>query len=118
MRDAAARWMQHYITAWGSNEPDDIRALFTEDAVYFTSPHEAEPWEGRERIVEGWLAARDEPGDWSFEWELLGVDGGRAFVQGLTTYQTDHRSYDNLWVIQLTADGRASSFTEWYMPRK
>ncbi|MDQ0823576.1 ketosteroid isomerase-like protein [Arthrobacter sp. V4I6] len=118
MRDAAIRWMQHYITAWNSNEPDDIRALFTEDAEYFTSPHEAEPWRGRERIVEGWVAARDEPGDWSFEWKLLGVDGGRAFVQGRTTYQRDHRSYDNLWVIQLTADGRASSFTEWYMPRK
>jgi hypothetical protein len=118
MRDAAARWMQHYITAWSSNEPDDIRVLFTEDAVYYTSPNEAEPWRGREQIVERWIASRDEPGDWSFEWQLLGVDGGRAFVQGLTTYKADHRSYDNLWVIQLTADGRASSFTEWYMPRK
>ncbi|MCU1521344.1 MAG: hypothetical protein JWN19_1729 [Arthrobacter sp.] len=118
MRDAAARWMQHYITAWSSNEPDDIRALFTEDAVYFTSPHETEPWRGRDRIVEGWIAERDEPGDWSFEWKLLGVDGGRAFVQGLNSYRGNGRSYDNLWIIQLTGDGRASSFTEWYMQRK
>ncbi|WP_246527275.1 nuclear transport factor 2 family protein [Pseudarthrobacter albicanus] len=118
MKDAAARWMQHYITAWASNEPEDIRALFTEDAVYATSPHEPEPWTGREQIVEHWLGSRDEPDDWTFEWKLLGVDGGRAFVQGLTSYRGNGRSYDNLWVIQLTGDGRASSFTEWYMQRK
>lgn len=110
--------MEHYLTAWSSNAPDDIRGLFTEDAVYFTTPHEPEPWRGRERIVEGWVAARDEPGDWTFEWKLLGVDGGRAFVQGVTTYGKTRRSYDNLWVIQLSADGRASSFTEWYMQRE
>lgn len=39
-------------------------------------------------------------------------------MQGLTTYRGNSRSYDNLWIIQLTADGRASSFTEWYMQRK
>lgn len=117
MRDAVARWMQQYLTAWTSNEPDDIRALFTEDAVYLTSPHEAEPWRGREQIVERWIAERDEPADWTFEWTLLGVDGGRAFVQGRTDYRGNARSYDNLWVIQLAADGRATSFTEWYMPR-
>ena len=38
MRDASARWMQHYIAAWTSNDPEDIRALFTEDAVYATQP--------------------------------------------------------------------------------
>jgi hypothetical protein len=68
--------------------------------------------------VEHWLAGRDEPDDWTFEWELLGVDGGRAFVQGLTSYRGTGRVYDNLWIVQLAADGRASSFTEWYMQRK
>jgi hypothetical protein len=118
MRDAVERWMQHYLTAWTTNDPEDIRALFTEDAIYATSPQEAEPWRGRDDIVEHWIAGRDEPDDWTFEWKLLGVDGGRAFVQGLTTYRGNSRSYDNLWIIQLTADGRASSFTEWYMQRK
>ena len=118
MRDAAASWMEHYITAWTSNEPEDIRALFTEDAVYCTRPDDPEAWTGREQIVERWIAGQDVPGDWTFEWKLLGVDGGRAFVQGRTDYRGDSRSYDNLWVIQLTGDGRATEFTEWYMPRK
>ncbi len=118
MKEAVARWMHRYLTAWASNDPEDIRALFTEDAVYATSPNEPEPWRGREEIVERWIAVRDEPDDWTFDWKLIGADGGRAFVQGLTTYRGDDRSYDNLWIIQLTADGRASSFTEWFMARK
>jgi hypothetical protein len=38
-------------------------------------------------------------------------------VQGRTDYRGDSRSYDNLWIIQLAGDGRATAFTEWYMPR-
>lgn len=117
MRDAAARWVQHYILAWTSNEPEDIGALFTRDAVYSTRPDDPEPWNGREQIVARWIASRDEPGDWTFEWKLLGVDGGRVFVQGRTDYRGDGQSYDNLWIIQLAGDGRATAFTEWYMPR-
>ena len=67
--------------------------------------------------MEHWLAARDEPDEWTFEWKLLGVDGGRAFVQGLTSYCRNRPNYDNLWVVQLAGDGRASAFTEWFMPR-
>ena len=37
-------------------------------------------------------------------------------VQGRTDYPAD-KLYDNLWVIRLTPDGRASRFTEWYMAR-
>ena len=59
------------------------------------------------------LAARD-PDEIA---TILGVDGGRAFVQGRTDYRGDSRSYDNLWIIQLAGDGRATAFTEWYMPR-
>ena len=118
MRDAVERWMQHYITAWTTNDPEDIRALFTEDAVYATSPQEPEPWKGREQSWNTGLPGATSPTTGRSSGKLLGVDGGRAFVQGLTSYRGNSRSYDNLWVIQLTADGRASSFTEWYMQRK
>ena len=57
-------------------------------------------------------------GDWRFEWSLLGSDGDLAFVQGRTTYLDDRPSYENLWVVRLDADGRASGFTEWFMERK
>ena len=118
MTDAVKQWIESYVRAWTSNEPEDIRALFTEDAVYATRPHDPDPWRGRDRIVQRWLEARDEPADWTFEWTPLGFDGGRAFVQGVTVYNGGDRTYDNLWVIDLAEDGRARAFTEWFMARK
>ena len=37
-------------------------------------------------------------------------------ITGRTEYPAE-KDYDNLWVIRLAPDGRASRFTEWYMTR-
>ena len=118
---AARRWMQGYEKAWASNDEGDIRALFTDDALYFTEPWTA-PRAGADAIVAGWLESRDEPGTYTFEWDVIGVDGDRVFVQGRTVYAaTDSagaREYLNLWVVDLDPDGRARSFTEWYTRKR
>ena len=111
-------WMDRYERAWTSNEPDDIQALFTEDAAYYDKPNTAKPWNGHEEIVKAWSEAGDKPEDWTFEWTLLGQDGDVAFVQGVTTYLNGQPTYDNLWVIRFAEDGRAREFTELYMARK
>lgn len=108
------RWLDGYLRAWESNDPDDIRALFTDDATYAGGPFDPEPWTGIEGIVEGWLGHRDEPGEWRFEGAPLGLADGVGFVQGRTDY-ADGRVYANLWVIRFADDGRARSFVEWYM---
>jgi hypothetical protein len=118
MSDAIRQWMEKYITAWTTNEPDDIRALFTEDAVYATRPYDPDAWRGHGQIVEHWLTSADEPEEWTFEWSPLGSDGELHFVQGRTTYLGDRPSYENLWVVRLGPDGRATAFTEWFMERK
>ena len=38
-------------------------------------------------------------------------------MQGRTDYPSS-KLYLNLWVIRLDEHGRATSFTEWYMPRE
>jgi hypothetical protein len=111
-----ARWIDGYVTAWSSNEPDDIGALFTEDAEYVTEPY-ATPWRGRRTIVDQWIEHKDEPGDASFAWSPLVVTPDVAVVQGHTVYREPPRTYDNLWVIRLADDGRCRSFTEWWMRR-
>ncbi|WP_163165251.1 nuclear transport factor 2 family protein [Arthrobacter sp. Alg241-R88] len=116
-REQVSAWMEKYQAAWASNKTEDIRALFTEDARYETRPHDPQAWHGQDGIVDGWLAARDEPGDWTFSWELLGTDGDTAFIQGVTTYSGERPTYDNLWVLRLDQSGRASAFTEWFMER-
>jgi ketosteroid isomerase-like protein len=105
-------WMRGYLQAWESNDPADIGALFTDDALYYTEPS-AEPWRGRDAIVEGWLARKDEPGDATFTWQPLVETPDLAVITGNTTYSDD--SYSNLWVIRFDSDGRCREFTEWWM---
>lgn len=116
MTDSATitAWMNGYLKAWDSNSADDIRALFTDDAVYLTAPFVPERV-GIDAIVDGWLADQDQPGDHEFTWHEVGLDGDLAFVEGLTTYKDPARRYANLWVIRFAPDGRASAYTEWYM---
>ena len=108
-----AEWVAGYERAWASNDPDEIRALFTADALYFTAPFR-EPWSGRQEIVDGWLERKDAPG-WTFEWQPLLDTPELAIVTGTTTYLDPSQAYSNLWVLRLEEDGRCLEFTEWWM---
>ena len=112
MNDIVQDWLDRYLLAWSSNDPDDIRILFTEDATYAGGPFDPEPWIGREGIVEGWLAHRDEPGSCTFEGVPLVFADGVGIVQGRTDYANGD-VWANLWVIGFADDGRAHSFVEW-----
>ncbi|SRR6266487_4694297 len=107
-------WVDGYVRAWGSNDPADIRALFSEDAAYYTEPH-GQPWLGADEIVRRWLEHRDEPGQFEFDWHPLVVTPEVAVVQGEVAYPAEGNAYSNLWVIRLDGDGRCSEFTEWWM---
>jgi ketosteroid isomerase-like protein len=112
-RELAEDWVRRYERAWATNDPDDIRALFTSDGEYRFHPWD-EPAVGQDAIVEQWLDAQDSADDHTFTWSVVAVDGATAVVQGRTAY-TDGDVYLNLWVIRFADDGRAASFTEWYM---
>lgn len=110
---ALDEWMAGYLRAWDSNDPSDIRALFTEDAVYRNEPFTT-PFTGLAAIVAEWLRRRDESGSYTFEWTPLTVTGEVAVITGEARYATGV-TYSNLWVIRLGDDGRATEFTEWWM---
>jgi uncharacterized protein (TIGR02246 family) len=113
-QEQVRQWVDGYRTAWESHDPDDIGRLFSEQALYYTEPHNP-PWRGRQEIVEGWLRIKDEPGDTEFSWEPLATDGDLAIVQGQTVYRDPPQRYSNLWVIRLDPTGQATEFTEWWM---
>jgi hypothetical protein len=102
------------VAAWSSNDPDEIGALFTKDAVYYTEPFAA-PWRGRAEIVEQWLARKDEPGQYTFAWQPLVETPELAMITGTAAYREPPIVYSNLWVVRLDADGRCREFTEWWM---
>ncbi|MGP3534520.1 nuclear transport factor 2 family protein [Microbacterium sp. RD1] len=107
-------WLDRYLVAWRTNDAEDIRALFTDDATYAGSPLDPEPWSGIDAIVEGWVAHRDEPGEWRFEGAPLAATGDVGIIEGRTDY-ADGRTYANIWVVRFADDGRARSFVEWFV---
>ena len=118
MSDARQRydvWVRAYMKAWESNDPEEIGALFTEDAKYFTTPYR-KAWAGRQGIVDGWLGRKDQPGTWSFEYEVLIADDQLGVVKGVTRYADPNPDYVNLWLIRLDAGGKhCREFTEYWM---
>lgn len=112
---AGSNWVERYVAAWNTNLPEDIRDLFTDAAIYEYEPS-ADPLHGREAIVESWVKHPDEQGSWTFDWSVFVERPGLVIVKGQTHY-VGRKLFDNLWVIQLDADGRASRFTEWFMER-
>ena len=115
---SAAAWVGRYVAAWESNDPAAIGALFAENANYRQRPSD-EPWQGRDAIVARWLEIKDQPGTWTFRFEVLAATNDLAFVRGWTHYTDPPTDYDNLWVLRFDGEGRCADFTEWWMtPRE
>ena len=51
-RETARAWLDRYIDAWMSYDPEAISALFSEDIAYRYHPHD-EPIVGRAAVVAG-----------------------------------------------------------------
>lgn len=115
--DRYSDWVERYVRAWNTNDPEDIGALFAEGARYFTEPY-ADPWEGRSEIVAGWLEQKDEPGDTEFDHEVLVATDDLGIVKGNTLYKSTGYRYSNLWEIRLDAEGRCTEYVEWWMKKK
>ena len=127
-RDEVQTWLDRYIDAWASYDPDAIGDLFTTDAVYRFHPSDP-PVTGREAIVSAWTepsgdaSARDEAGTWDAQYEPFAVDGDRAVSVGWSRYFTDATKstvrdiYDNVYLLEFGPDGRCRSFTEFFVER-
>jgi len=119
-RSAIESWLSAYRRAWETDDPDDVAALFTEDATYSPWPF-SKSWEGRDTIVAKWIERGDSKNPWRFDSEVLAVEGDTGVIKGLTTYPAHddepEDAYSNIWVVQLAPDGRARSFAEWWVQR-
>ncbi len=113
-------WLDRYRTAWKSDHPDQIAALFIDDATYSPWPFSS-AWEGRPQIVRKWMERGDSKRRWEFEHEILAFEGDTGVVRGLTSYPAHNdepaAEYSNIWLIRLNADGRAREFAEWWIEK-
>ncbi len=116
----ATDFVARYLTAWTTNDPADIAAVFAPDAAYPPRPNALHVPSGIDEITAFWLEEKDEPGTWEFDWTVVVEDENAAAIRGVTRYPTGAKTgvYDNLWLVRFDADGRAAEFTDWWISRK
>ena len=118
------RWLDDYVAAWKSYDPEAIAALFAEDVEYRYHPYD-EPVRGREALVAAWLgegdqdvaSSRDEPETYDAAYAPVAVEGDVAVAVGTSRYTNPETVYDNCYVIRFDGEGRCREFTEFFMER-
>jgi ketosteroid isomerase-like protein len=115
---AVTAWLDGYSQAWGSYDPEQIGALFSEDVEYHYDPFQ-EPVRGRDAIVADWLKDRDQAGTYEGRYRPVLVAGDQAVARGYSRYFDTNGAvrdeYDNLFLLRFDADGRCAEYREWYM---
>jgi ketosteroid isomerase-like protein len=128
-RDTAQEWLDRYVAAWLSYEPEAIGALFSDDVAYRYHPYD-EPVVGREAVVASWLgesddddaSTRDAPGTYEAAYSPVAVDGDVVVATGTSTYRETpggpvQKAFENCFVIRFDDGGRCREFTEYYLKR-
>ncbi len=127
-RAQVQQWLDDYVSAWVSYDPDDIGALFSDDILYRYHSHD-EPIRGRAAVVASWLgegdgdgSSRDAPGTFEARYHPIAVDGDVAVARGVSEYRDSPggpivRVYDNCFVMRFDSVGRCREFTEFYVKR-
>jgi ketosteroid isomerase-like protein len=127
--ETAQDWLNRYVAAWMSYDPDDVAGLFSADVTYRYHPND-EPVVGRDAVVASWLgdgvsgdaSTRDAPGTYEAEYVPVAVDGDTVVATGSSRYRELPdgpvvRTYDNCFVMRFDGEGRCSDFTEYYVRR-
>ena len=124
----AQDWLDRYVAAWLTYEPDLIGDLFSEDVTYRFHPHDT-PVTGRDAVVASWLgdetpgaSSRDAMGTYDASYAPVAVDGDVVVATGTTSYSDVPngpvtRVFDNCFVMRFDDDGRCREFTEYYTKR-
>lgn len=120
----AQAWLDRYVVAWRTYDPEAIGDLFSEDAEYRYHPWN-DPVRGRAEIVRAWTgpegeeSARDDPNSWRASYRPMLVAGDRVISTGTSEYFEPDGSrrelYYNLFVMRFDEAGRCADFTEWFM---
>jgi hypothetical protein len=128
-RLAAQEWLDRYVAAWMSYDPDAIGSLFSDEVSYRYHPYD-EPLVGREAVVSSWLEesesdnapGRDAPGTYDAAYAPVAVDGDVVVATGSSHYRERPDGpvvevFDNCFVMRFDDAGRCREFTEYFIRR-
>ena len=108
-----AEWIAAYERAWREKEADGVVRLFTEDAVYRSSPFR-EPSIGHDGIRSYWRRATGSQEKVELRFGQPVVEGNRAAVEWWGTMRDDGEeiTLPGILVLRFAADGRCEELRE------
>ncbi|HLM50394.1 MAG TPA: nuclear transport factor 2 family protein [Solirubrobacteraceae bacterium] len=108
------RWVGEYERAWRTPGTHVLGELFTPDVTYLPSPFE-EPVRGLDALASFWDSERVGPGEaFTLRAWPVAVEGRSGVARAHVDYHGPRpRSYRDLWVVVIAADGRCRHFEEW-----
>lgn len=120
-REAAAAWLEAYRRAWETQDTGLIVSIFTADGTYRETPFD-EPERGHAGVRHYWEANVLNQRDIAFEFELLGVEGKRAFAHWRSTFTWqptgERHRLDGIFVLTFGGRGDSgllcSALDEWW----
>lgn len=112
-------WLDGYVEAWKTYDPDKIGALFAADIQYSYGPS-IDPLVGRAAVVASWLDNKDAPGTYDAEYKVLAVDGDTFVANGHSDYFDGaggplRDQYFNMYVCHFNDKGECTKFSEQWM---
>jgi len=114
-------WLDRYVEAWKSYDPQAIGDLFSEDIVYLYHPLD-EGVRGRENVVKDWVENKDDEGRYDAQYEPAAIDGDTYVAKGHSDYFDENGKlrdqYFNVYFIKFDGEGRASEFVEYWIQNR
>ncbi len=119
-RQGFQSWLDAWVEAWKTYDPQKIGDLYSEDAIYRHSPAD-DGTRGRDAIVKSWLDNKDEPNTYDAKYEPLAIDGQTHVANGWTRYldaeSKPRDEYYNVYVCKFNDAGECTEFTETWMQK-
>ncbi len=124
-RQGFQNWLDGYVEAWKTYDPDKIAALFADDVVYKYHPADVgdDILEGRAAVVANWLENKDPEGTVDADYEPLAIDGDTYVAHGHSDYFDGpggplRDQYFNVYVCKFNDRGECTIFTEYWIQNR
>jgi ketosteroid isomerase-like protein len=110
---SVGEWIEAYGRAWREKDADGVLRLFTEDAVYRSSPFR-EPSVGHEGVRAYWKEATAEQEGLDLRFGEPVLEGNRAAVEWWAVVREHGKeiTYPGILVLRFAADGRCEELRE------
>jgi hypothetical protein len=111
-------WVDRYFSAWRTNDPEAVAALFAQDARYYVSPFR-EPKRGRDEIVNAWVEGGVQP-DLHIQYEPLAVTDMMGLAHWTVSFAENGAIWerDGILLIEFDDEGCCAVHREWFATRR